>query len=114
MALIECVECGNSISDKATSCPSCGHTVGRYLNRSKIAAVLLALFLGGLGLHKFYLGNNKAGVLYLVFCWTFVPAILGLIDAIILLFKDQKEFSGSVVPNRSNEKPFNPTEKSIY
>ena len=53
MALIECGECGSSISDTAKSCPSCGQASGQYLHKSKLAAVLLALFLGGLGIHKF-------------------------------------------------------------
>jgi TM2 domain-containing membrane protein YozV len=114
MALIKCSECGTSISDNANSCPSCGHTSGQYLNKSKIAAVLLAFFLGGLGLHKFYLGRNKAGILYLVFFWTFVPAILGLIDAIVLLVKDQREFSGTVSKGNSKEKPFYPSDRSVY
>ncbi|MGL5174697.1 MAG: TM2 domain-containing protein, partial [Olsenella sp.] len=33
--------------------------------KSKIAAGLLAIFLGGLGIHKFYLGFTKAGVITL-------------------------------------------------
>lgn len=99
MALISCNECGASISNTAASCPSCGHTSGKYLHKSKIAAFALALFLGSFGLHKFYLGNNKTGFLYLIFCWTGVPTILGIIDALIILFKPQKEFTGSVAVN---------------
>ena len=36
--------------------------------KSKTTAVLLAFFLGGLGLHKFYLGKTFQGFLYLIFC----------------------------------------------
>ncbi|MFA6158898.1 MAG: TM2 domain-containing protein [Candidatus Paceibacterota bacterium] len=43
-------------------------------------AAVLALFLGGLGVHKFYLNQVTAGVLYLVFSWTLIPALLALID----------------------------------
>lgn len=35
--------------------------------KNKTTAGLLALFLGGLGVHKFYLGQTLAGVLYLLF-----------------------------------------------
>ena len=43
---------------------------------------VLAIFLGGLGAHRFYLGQFALGFVYLIFCWTFIPAILGVIDAI--------------------------------
>lgn len=44
--------------------------------------VMLALFLGGFGVHHFYLGRTTPGVLHLVFCWTFIPAILSIAHAI--------------------------------
>lgn len=56
-------------------------------NVSKVAYVLLALFLGGLGIHNFYAGKTGLGILYLVFCWTFIPAIAALIQAIIAICK---------------------------
>lgn len=53
----------------------------------KVPYVLLALFLGGIGVHNFYAGKTGLGVLYLVFCWTFIPAIAALIQAIIAICK---------------------------
>lgn len=50
--------------------------------KNRTSAALLALFLGGIGLHKFYLGNWVWGVIYLLFCWTFIPAIIGFFEAI--------------------------------
>ncbi|HMU95137.1 MAG TPA: TM2 domain-containing protein [Anaerolineales bacterium] len=58
----------------------------------RITAALLAFFLGGLGVHKFYLGDMKMGVIYLIFCWTGIPAILGLIDLIQYLRVSDAEF----------------------
>jgi len=54
-----------------------------YNSRKKdsTTAVLLAIFLGAFGAHKFYLGDSAIGVLYLLFCWTYIPGILGIIDA---------------------------------
>ena len=49
------------------------------------AAVLLALFLGGLGIHKFYLGQTGLGVLYLIFCWTGIPSIIAFIEAFVIV-----------------------------
>lgn len=51
--------------------------------KDKVVAALLALFLGGLGIHRFYLGHNREGFLYLIFFWTYIPAIIGIIDAIV-------------------------------
>lgn len=48
------------------------------------AAILLALFLGGIGAHKFYLGQSGLGVLYLLFCWTFIPSIIAIGEACLM------------------------------
>ena len=60
--------------------------------KTKKAAVLLALIVGGLGVHKFYLGRTASGVLYLLFCWTFIPAILAIFDAISYIGMPRKTF----------------------
>lgn len=54
------------------------------VKKTPSTAVLLALFLGGLGVHKFYMGQTGLGILYLLFCWTYIPAILGLIEALTI------------------------------
>ncbi|KAF0108351.1 MAG: hypothetical protein FD146_925 [Anaerolineaceae bacterium] len=61
--------------------------------KNKLAAALLAIFLGGLGVHKFYLGKVGAGILYLVFCWTGVPEIVGIIEGILMLMMSDEDFS---------------------
>lgn len=61
--------------------------------KSKLTAGLLALLLGDLGLHKFYLGQTKSGVIYLLFSWTFIPALISLIDGISLLTMSDDEFN---------------------
>jgi TM2 domain-containing membrane protein YozV len=60
--------------------------------RNKTTAALLAILLGGLGVHKFYLGRPLQGLLYLVFCWTFIPAIVGFIEGLVLLSQDEQQF----------------------
>jgi len=61
--------------------------------KDKTTAAILALFLGSVGIHKFYLGNTAAGVLYLAFCWTFIPGFLALIDFLVLALMDGDEFN---------------------
>jgi len=64
----------------------------RLHDRSKTVAALLALFLGGLGIHKFYLGQIGLGVLYLLFCWTWIPSIIAFVEFIIYLCTSDADF----------------------
>jgi len=50
-----------------------------------IVGALLAIFLGDFGIHHFYTGDTKHGLLHLVFCWTGIPGIIGLIEGIMWL-----------------------------
>ncbi len=61
--------------------------------KNKNTAALLAFFLGGLGVHQFYLGKGGKGILYLIFCITFIPAIIAFIDGIILLTMSEDNFN---------------------
>ena len=58
---------------------------GKVVN--KIAYALFAIFLGGLGVHKFYTGKTGSGILYLIFFWTFIPTLIGFIEGIVALTK---------------------------
>ena len=60
--------------------------------RSKTTAALLAFFFGGLGIHKFYLGRGGQGILYMIFCWTFIPAIIACLEFFVLIFMNDHEF----------------------
>jgi TM2 domain-containing membrane protein YozV len=60
--------------------------------RDKNIASLLAIFLGWTGVHKFYLGKIKLGVLYAVFSFTFIPFFLSVIDFLVLITMRQQEF----------------------
>ncbi len=53
--------------------------------KSRIAAAILAILLGGFGVHEFYLGRGGKGLLMLIFCWTGIPAIIGVIEGVIML-----------------------------
>ena len=95
-----CASCNATIGAFAQFCPECGEQQAHISNsynqnssgRSKLAAGLIAILLGGLGIHKFYLGQPGMGVVYLLFCWTFIPAIIGFIEGLIYLTMDQQKF----------------------
>lgn len=99
-----CSECGSVIKLKAEICPKCGVrqmsqpssiNLGPVASngKSRIAAALFAFFLGGFGGHKFYLGQIGLGILYLIFCWTFIPAIVAFIEFILYLAMSDEKFS---------------------
>lgn len=103
MALIKCAECGREVSDRAPNCPQCGVPIAPQQptktvlvlpsNKSRMTAALLAIFLGGLGAHKFYLGKPFWGIIYLVFCFTFIPAIFGFIEGLNFLLMTETTFN---------------------
>jgi len=77
--------------------------------KSKIVAALLAFFLGGLGIHKFYLGCNTAGVIMLIVFLggfvllgfpSFIIAIIAFIEFIMYLIKSDDDFNRIYVENK--------------
>ena len=99
-----CGECGAVIKSKAEICPKCGIcqagqsapiNLGPVAQngKSRIAAALFAFFLGGFGGHKFYLGQVGMGIVYLLFFWTFIPAIIAFIEFILFLTMSDDAFN---------------------
>jgi TM2 domain-containing membrane protein YozV len=99
-----CADCGQLIKIKAEICPRCGvRQMARPLainlgptavnGKSRIAAALFALFLGVFGVHKFYLGQVGLGIIYLLFCWTGIPMIIGVIEFVLLLVMSDETFN---------------------
>lgn len=54
---------------------------------SKGTYIGLCLFLGAVGIHKFYSGKWFTGLLYAAFCWTGLTAVLALVDLLVAMFK---------------------------
>jgi len=90
-----CRDCGSVIRARAEICPKCGvrQKMMAAGNRNRTSAAIFALFLGGLGVHKFYLGQPGLGIVYLLFCWTLVPAFVGFIEGIIYLATSDEAFN---------------------
>ncbi len=84
-----CPNCGQPVAPTAAVCVSCGVALQQQQtgSKSKIAAGLLAIFLGQLGIHNFYLGYTKKAVIQLLITlllsWTFVAPTAVWIWAIV-------------------------------
>lgn len=92
-----CKKCGKMVEDDISFCPYCGAALKEADNeykkgKSLLGAGLLALFLGCLGIHNFYLGYNGKAIAQLLLTilgglifgigpiisgiWAFIEAIL--------------------------------------
>lgn len=63
---------------------------------NKVVYCLLAFFFGGIGVHKFYAGKIGSGILYFLFCWTFVPAVVAFIELVVALCK-KADVNGNIL-----------------
>jgi len=95
-----CQNCGSETNPSAEVCVKCGvklahRTVSTEVAKSRLAAGLLGVFLGWLGIHNFYLGFNGKGVAQLLLgvvvggltcgVGTTVAWIWGLVEGILIL-----------------------------
>jgi hypothetical protein len=86
-----CSNCGKKVSDQAVSCPDCGHPLKRVRPgyedgkavspKSRLVAILLAVFIGSLGIHRFYVGKVGTGIAMIftlggLGIWTLIDIIL--------------------------------------
>jgi len=61
--------------------------------KSRTAACVWCFFLGGIGAHKFYLGQTGMGLLYLCFCWTGIPPVVAFIEFFLMAFTSEDSFN---------------------
>lgn len=105
-----CEKCGAQLAEGANNCSNCGAPVGGQVHqnsnpinsnggeqKSKLVAGLLGIFLGGWGVHNFYLGYTRNAVIQLclslatiVTCGILFPCAMGasiwaLVEAIFIL-----------------------------
>lgn len=74
---------------------------GEVGSKSRIVYGILAILLGWLGVHKFYLGQVGQGIGYLLLSCIFLGGILGLITGIMALIKSDEEFHQKYVVEKS-------------
>ena len=103
-----CQNCGKEIDDKAVICPHCGVPVTSskpavVSNGEKewLVTLLLCIFLGGFGIHRFYVGKTGTGIAQLVLTITIVGSIITaiwvFIDLILIVTKKFTTADGKVL-----------------
>ena len=92
----------NADSDNGSSSSiSVEQIFGKNINgKNKILCGILAVLLGDFGIQFFYLDNKARGILAAIFFWTGIPAIIGLIQGIIILCESDKDFADRVERNK--------------
>lgn len=112
----ECRYCGEKIATHTNSNQQINQTngsqqpnvyntyyVGNYNNnssmipmdwpiRNKTVTALLAIFVGGFGAHKFYLGKTGQAFAYLLLMWTTLPFFIGFFEGIYYLCMSEQKF----------------------
>ena len=110
-----CKHCGKEIDEYAKFCPSCGKeqnssgesqktTIEKAQSnenvspKSRTIAALLAFFLGGLGIHRFYVGKTGTGILQILLTCCFgLGCIWALIDLVVILCGNFRDSDNKLV-----------------
>ena len=111
-----CPNCGIATQAIQSMCTKCGVSfAGGSGNKSKVAAALFGIIFGNFGVHKFYLGYKKEGIITLVISLCCIPLIaacglgamgLGIlkvitaVEGIIYLTKSDEEFNTIYIEGR--------------
>ncbi|MBR5711033.1 MAG: NINE protein [Thermoguttaceae bacterium] len=104
-----CPNCGAHVNENQVVCVKCGSALNSQVRptnstskKDRVTAGVLALLLGGLGIHQFYLGNTVSGILHiLIVVFTCgMGGIVSFIEGIIYLSKSDAEFEEIYVKNK--------------
>ena len=84
-----------NVNNKKADNSCCGNKTASSLSKevALILAVVSLFFVGGIAIHKIYLKKFGDFVLSLIFCWTFIPAIVCLFNVISLATMSKDDFA---------------------
>lgn len=102
----ECRDCGLALKNARAArglCSNCEQrTHAVAASRANLSMVRprknrglaagMAVLLGGFGAHKFYLGRIGWGFAYLMFSWTLLPSIAGVVEGVKYAMTPEERF----------------------
>ncbi|MCI7798763.1 MAG: TM2 domain-containing protein [Spirochaetia bacterium] len=107
-----CRACGKEIPEDSNFCPHCGSSQIKIVtnnirihsesesDKNRLVACLLAFFLGGLGVHRFYAGKIGTGIFQILLTCCFgIGYIWALIDFIMIVCGKFQDNEGKVIYN---------------
>lgn len=86
--------------------------IQKWQRNSHIECGLIAIVFGSIGLHKFYIGKYGRGMLYILFCWSGIPALIGILEGIHYLAQTQEQFEDELKPKPKPKKEKKKTAKA--
>ena len=100
-----CTHCGQELVDDAVVCTNCGREAPKNIvsnveggsEKSRLVALLLVLFVGGFGIHRFYVGKIGTGVLWLLTAGLFGIGVL--VDLILIVTGSFTDKEGNKLTN---------------
>jgi len=107
---MKCPKCGAEVPNGSAFCQECGAAIEQTQTQSNVVnnpyqgnaskdrttAAIFAILLGEFGIHWFYVGKTGRGIIALLFFWTFIPGIIGLIKGIQWLVNDDAYFQHDI------------------
>jgi len=76
----------------------------KWSSRNRKEAGVLAIVLGSLGIHKFYLGQYGKGLIYFATCWSGIPTLMSLGEGIHFLTESDEQFEEERKPKQKPAK----------
>jgi TM2 domain-containing membrane protein YozV len=81
----------------------------QYSSKDKTTCALLAFFLGGLGVHRFYVKKTGTGIIMLLLCWTGISVIWALVDFITILRGKFTDGEGKIIGSKNSAAMIQPS-----
>ena len=78
--------------------------IQKWNRNNHIECGIVAIIFGSIGLHKFYRGQYGRGILYILFCWSGIPALVGILEGVHYITEGQAGYEEELKPKPKKKK----------